>query len=107
MKVLHIGLRVFAIRLVGDSRSTQQLYILMGFVTPVLILCRLHSFSWHHFQSHNIYGPLWRGNNNPVDNRFHSSCVTMFDDRFFRGDFLKIRSQSSIVTRLTKKKSLS
>ena len=27
----------------------------------------------------------------------------MFDDRFFRGDFLKIRSQSSIVTRLTKK----
>jgi hypothetical protein len=39
-----------------------------------------------------------------VDNRFHSSCVTMFDDRFFRGDFLKIRSQSSIVTRLTKKK---
>ena len=28
----------------------------------------------------------------------------MFDDRFFRGDFLKIRSQSSIVTRLTKKK---
>ena len=73
MKVLHIGLRVFAIRLMGDSWSNQHLYILMGFVTP----------------------------------RFHSSCVTMFDDRFFRGDFLKIRSQSYNVTRLTRKKMMS
>jgi len=31
----------------------------------------------------------------------------MFDDRFFRGDFLKIRSQSYNVTRLTRKKMMS
>ncbi len=64
MKVLRIGFRVLPVRTTtkGDSRSNQHLDILLSFVTPALfMICRVHSFSLHHFQSHAIYGPFLAG----------------------------------------------